>query len=183
MWIFDKLPTLSRRDALASCSSPPPHPRHCDISSEKPTSRKNCNSALWNAMVAPLRYEEEKLERKSIKNFQLSTRMPTQRFGRERFPLVPGRGEHPQQQKVTIMIISHLLSLVDWCFIFLQGPLRLHIPSSRGLLEARIFPPWPNQVAWLVEEKTWHRFVSSSAAPFGFVQLAPYREGVNVSGV
>ena len=118
MWIFDKLPTLSRRDALASCSSPPPHPRHCDISSEKPTSRKNCNSALWNAMVAPLRYEEKKFERKSIENFQLSTRMPTQRFGREGFPLVPGRGKHPQQQEVTIMITSHVLSLVEWCFLF-----------------------------------------------------------------
>jgi sialate O-acetylesterase len=44
------------RPALARCSSPPPHPRHCNRTAADPTRKKNCDSALWNAMVAPLRY-------------------------------------------------------------------------------------------------------------------------------
>jgi len=110
------------REALASCSSPPPHPRHCNISSQSPTRKKNCDSALWNAMVAPLR------------------------------------------------------GLAVKGFLWYQGEANTH--SNKRDHYACTFPALV--ASWRQEFSL--NGPTSSAAPFGFVQLAPYREGVNVSG-
>ena len=64
------------------------------------TRRKNCNSALWNAMVSPLRFVLSKrfvLQIKVLVGWKSNAHETKQRFGSQRVPLVPRGGQHTQR--------------------------------------------------------------------------------------
>ena len=56
-WGGTVIEAWSNQEALDECNPPPPKERHCNKSSDPGDNiaRKNCNSALWNAMIDPLK--------------------------------------------------------------------------------------------------------------------------------